>query len=157
MDVTNGFHQIRIISIFRVFLMSPIPAVNLQQSSRSLKAGPSPKQSGFSPKIKVTINQSFFLPFINSCLETGDLLKVEAKIAEIAKIDIITKSRIIDVGDMQALEIVGYDNYGNMFSSLEGVKFEWAVSKCDHILDLVSIKVIFKNLASSIFFNNVYL
>lgn len=78
----------------------------------------------------------------NSGLETGDVLKVEAKIAEVAKIDIITKSRIIDVGDMQALEIVGYDKDGNMFSSLEGVKFEWAVSKCDHILDLVSIKVI---------------
>ena len=74
-------------------------------------------------------------------LETGDVLKVEAKIAEIAKIEIITKSRILDVGDMQALEVVGYDKDGNMFSTLEGVKIEWAVSKCDHILELASIRV----------------
>ena len=68
-------------------------------------------------------------------------MKVEAKIAEISKIEIITKSRTLDVGEMQSLEIVGYDKNGNMFSTLEGVKFEWAISKCDNVLDLVSIKV----------------
>ncbi len=73
--------------------------------------------------------------------ETGDVLKVEAKIAEISKIEIITKSRTLDVGEMQSLEIVGYDKNGNMFSTLEGIKFEWAISKCDKVLDLISIKV----------------
>ena len=74
-------------------------------------------------------------------IETGDVLKVEAKIAKIAKIDITTKSRTIDVGEMQTLEMVGYDQDGNMFSTLEGVKFEWTIANNNGVFELVSIKV----------------
>ena len=69
------------------------------------------------------------------------MLKVEAKIAKIAKIDITTKSRTIDVGEMQTLEMVGYDQDGNMFSTLEGVKFEWTIANNNGVFELVSIKV----------------
>jgi hypothetical protein len=66
---------------------------------------------------------------------------VESRIAQVHKIEILTKLRTIDVGDIQVLEVLGYDLEGNVFSSLEGMRFEWNIQQNDQILEFVSIKV----------------
>lgn len=82
-----------------------------------------------------------FLLFIHILLETGDKLKAEAKISFISKIEILTKSKIIEVGQIQLLEILGFDKDDNVFSTLEGVKFEWNLEKCENKLEIISLKV----------------
>lgn len=77
-------------------------------------------------------------------IETGDVLKIEAKIAEISRLDIITKARTIDVGEMQVLDIIGYDTEENKFSTLEGIKFEWNFAKCENIFEIIPLKVLFE-------------
>lgn len=74
--------------------------------------------------------------------ETGETLKSEVKIAEITRIEIITKTRTIDLEEAQAVEVIGYDREGNAFSTLEGIRFKWSLVKCDNILEIIPIKVI---------------
>jgi hypothetical protein len=59
--------------------------------------------------------------------DTKDILKVESRIAQVSRIDILSKFRTIDVGDIQYFEIIGYDSEGNSFSSLQGMRFEWTI------------------------------
>lgn len=76
-------------------------------------------------------------------LDSGDMLKVESKISKIQKIEILTKLRTIDVGDIQVLEVLGYDPEGNVFSTLEGVRFNWKIEQNENILEFLTTKVRF--------------
>ena len=49
------------------------------------------------------------------------MTKVEAKIAKVKEISIVTRLRSIDVGDNQVITIQGVDEHGNVFTSLEGI------------------------------------
>lgn len=69
------------------------------------------------------------------------MLKVESKISKIHKIEILTKMRTIDVGDIQVLEVLGYDPEGNCFSTLEGLHFTWKIEQSENILEFLSTKV----------------
>jgi len=73
--------------------------------------------------------------------ESGDILKVESKISKIHKIEILTKLRTIDVGDVQVLEVLGYDPEENVFSTLEGLKFNWKIEQNENILEFMPTKV----------------
>ena len=54
----------------------------------------------------------------------------------------MTKLRTIDVGDVEILEVLGYDKEGNVFSTLEGMRFEWSIQANETSnLELVSLKV----------------
>jgi hypothetical protein len=35
----------------------------------------------------------------------------------------------VDVGDVQLLELLGYDAEGNVFTSLEGIRFTWIIEQ----------------------------
>jgi len=63
-------------------------------------------------------------------------------VAKVHRIEIMTKLRTIDVGDVEILEVLGYDKEGNVFSTLEGMRFEWTI-QADQAsnLELVSLKV----------------
>lgn len=75
-------------------------------------------------------------------IETNDVLRVESRVAKIHRVEILTKLRTIDVGDVEILEVLGYDQEGNVFSTLEGVRFEWSIAaKEAKNLELISIKV----------------
>ncbi len=66
----------------------------------------------------------------------------EGRVAKVSRIEILTKLRTIDVGNIETLEILGYDQDGNVFSTLEGMRFEWTIpSSVSSILEFVSIKV----------------
>lgn len=73
-------------------------------------------------------------------IETGDVLKCEARVAVINRIEILTKLRTIDVGNFEELEILAYDSEGNSFSTLQGMKFEWSIDQKDSLSDFVSYK-----------------
>lgn len=68
-------------------------------------------------------------------------MRVESKIAKVQKIEILTKLRTIDVGDLSVLEIIGYDKEGNSFSSLEGLRFEWSIQQDDNVFEFITFKV----------------
>lgn len=72
--------------------------------------------------------------------DTGDIMRVESKIAKVQKIEILTKLRTIDVGDLSVLEIIGYDKEGNSFSSLEGLRFEWSIQQDENIFEFITFK-----------------
>lgn len=65
---------------------------------------------------------------------------MESKISKIHKIEILTKLRTIDVGDVQVLEVLGYDPEENVFSTLEGLRFNWKIEQSDNILEFVPTK-----------------
>ena len=82
---------------------------------------------------------SFSLQFLK---ETGDILRCESRVAKVHRIEIMTKLRTIDVGDVEILEVLGYDKEGNVFSTLEGMRFEWSIQANETSnLELVSLKV----------------
>ena len=47
--------------------------------------------------------------------------------------------RTIDVNDVQVLETLGYDIQENVFSTLQGVRFEWNIQNLD-LLESIPIK-----------------
>ena len=70
------------------------------------------------------------------------MLRCESRVAQIHRIEILTKLRTIEVGDIEILEVIGYDEEGNSFSTLEGLRFEWTIRQEDsQNLELVTLKV----------------
>ena len=59
--------------------------------------------------------------------QSKEMLSAEARVARIESISIFTLIRTIDVEDIEALYIKGFDVQGNTFSSLEGLRFEWKI------------------------------
>ena len=59
-------------------------------------------------------------------VETEELLKCEARVKKIVRLEILTKFKTLDVGDFEQVELIGYDEEGNSFTTLEGLKFEWS-------------------------------
>ena len=60
-------------------------------------------------------------------LETEQILKCEAKVKPITRLQILTKFRTLDVGDHEQVELIAFDEENNSFTTLEGLKFEWSV------------------------------
>ena len=60
-------------------------------------------------------------------LETEEILKCEAKVKPITRLQILTKFRTLDVGDHEQVELIAFDEENNSFTTLEGLKFEWSV------------------------------
>jgi nuclear pore complex protein Nup210 len=67
-------------------------------------------------------------------------MRVESRIDRVNRIEIITKLKIIDVEALEELQIRGYDEQGNSFSSLEGMRFVWTIIQKEPILEFVSLK-----------------
>ena len=62
-----------------------------------------------------------------SDVETQEILKCEAKVKKIRRLQILTKFRTLDVGDHEQVELIAFDDENNSFTTLEGLKFEWSV------------------------------
>jgi hypothetical protein len=70
---------------------------------------------------------------------TSQLLNIPARIRRINSIHIQTKSRMMNIREVQKLEIVGQDAQENTFTSLEGLRFAWTLVQDSKILETVSI------------------
>ena len=97
----------------------------------------------FGSWLKKSVKIFFNLKLLSFILVSGDVLKAEARIAKLNQIEILTKVRTIDVGDIQVLEALGFDDQGNSFSTLEGLRFKWELDQSDRILELIQTKVIY--------------
>ena len=67
--------------------------------------------------------------FLSSVYITGkdekssEFIKIPARIHDLYKIAIFTKSRIMNLNEIQTLEVYGFDTDDNTFTSLEGLRF----------------------------------
>jgi len=61
--------------------------------------------------------------------KTNEYFKCKVGFAEVSKISIEKNFDTINVGDVFELHVLAHDNRGNIFSSLEGWKFNWKILK----------------------------
>eukprot|EP00928_Gymnodinium_smaydae_P024333 TRINITY_DN19717_c0_g2_i1.p1 TRINITY_DN19717_c0_g2~~TRINITY_DN19717_c0_g2_i1.p1 ORF type:complete len:2341 (+),score=306.18 TRINITY_DN19717_c0_g2_i1:64-7086(+) len=60
--------------------------------------------------------------------KSGTEVFCEVHVAPIARLEVETRARHVGVGDVETLTAKAFDAQGNVFSSLEGLEFEWRVS-----------------------------
>ena len=56
-------------------------------------------------------------------VKSSELINIPVRIHDLDKIAIFTKSRIMNLNEIQTLEIYGFDSDNNTFTSLEGLRF----------------------------------
>lgn len=54
-------------------------------------------------------------------------IRCEVYVAEIKKVDVVMPARRINVEDTDTLYVQAFDEQGNLFSSLEGLSFDWRI------------------------------
>jgi hypothetical protein len=64
---------------------------------------------------------------IGEHVHSGRLLKCEVYVDHIVRLEIATTTRTMYKGDVEMLEVYGFDQEGNQFSSLQGLEFEWSI------------------------------
>ena len=70
---------------------------------------------------------------------TLTVLNIPARIRQIHSIFIATKSRMMNIQEVQKLELYAHDSEGNTFTSLEGLRFSWKLDQTYSILEKVRI------------------
>ncbi|CAD8109175.1 unnamed protein product [Paramecium sonneborni] len=58
---------------------------------------------------------------------------VEVVVGEIHKLSIITKQKQLDLDTQEELHVQAYDDKGNTFTTLEGLKFDWRVGQLEMV------------------------
>lgn len=87
---------------------------------------------------KKSHSHRFITPFF--LIDTGDVLRCEAKVGRIHALQILTNMRSIDVEDINILEVQAFDEEGNVFSTVEGMKFQWRIEENPQCLRKIPIK-----------------
>jgi len=64
---------------------------------------------------------------IGEHMYSGRLLKCEVYVDHLVRLEIATTTRTMYKGDVEMLEVYGFDQEGNQFSSLQGLEFEWTI------------------------------
>ena len=77
--------------------------------------------------------------FASETSPDGSKLRCEVLVSSIARVDVTTHIRRLSVGTVRTLQVLGYDRFGNVFSSLEGLEFEWYISD-DSILSQLPLR-----------------
>lgn len=62
---------------------------------------------------------------IYSFAASTTVLTAQIKVARIARIEISSRFRQVSRGDTLHLQVRAYDAEGNVFSSLDGLRFDW--------------------------------
>jgi nuclear pore complex protein Nup210 len=52
----------------------------------------------------------------------------EVYLDRIHRVQILTSTRLVNVGDVETLKVQAFDEQGNVFSSLEGLAFDWLLN-----------------------------
>lgn len=68
------------------------------------------------------------------------MLKCEVRIALIESIKIVTRHKLLLINEIETLEVQAYDSLGNVFSSLQGLNFEWIIIKNKNLVKMLSLK-----------------
>ena len=70
----------------------------------------------------------------------GDSLKCEVKVGRISRLEILTTVKSFRVLDHQKLYAQAFDEDGNVFSGLEGLRFRWHISSGSESLSMPKLK-----------------
>lgn len=70
----------------------------------------------------------------------GESLKCEVKVGRISRLEILTTVKSFRVLDNQKLYAQAYDDEGNVFSGLEGLRFRWHIVTGESSLNLPKLK-----------------
>lgn len=62
------------------------------------------------------------------------------RLAKLHRIEVLTKFRIMNLHQIQEFYLIGYDEHGNSFSSLEGLKFQWTIDQQERVAERITIK-----------------
>jgi hypothetical protein len=66
-------------------------------------------------------------------------LLIPVRIRPLSRLSIVTKSRMMNIRELQKLEITGYDAEQNTFTSLEGLRFRWRLEQDGKIITKVPL------------------
>lgn len=69
---------------------------------------------------------------------TESILNIPVRIRKLSKIMIATKSRMMNLKEIQKIELFAHDSEENTFTSLEGLRFSWRLEKAQ-IIEPVSL------------------
>ena len=67
-------------------------------------------------------------------------MRFEAKVGRIHSIQILSHMRSIGVDDINILEVQAFDKEGNVFSTVEGLNFQWRIEENPQSLKFINIK-----------------
>ncbi len=70
---------------------------------------------------------------------TDAILNVPVRIRKLSKIFIATKSRMMNLKEIQKLELFAQDSEENTFTSLEGLRFTWTLEQKSKIIETVPL------------------
>jgi hypothetical protein len=72
--------------------------------------------------------------------DTGEVIKAVVRLSKLERIEILTKFRIMNLYQVQEFYLIGYDELGNSFSSLEGLKFQWTLDQRGRVGEKITIR-----------------
>jgi hypothetical protein len=102
-----------------------------------------PKATGCSRQALISVAKVGAFPssiFVSADdANSESLIKIPVRIRRIDKITIASKSRMMNIKEIQRLELFAYDAEENTFTSLEGLRFKWELIQTSSILDLVPL------------------
>lgn len=70
---------------------------------------------------------------------TESVLNIPVRIRKLNKISIATKSRMMNLKEIQKIELFAHDSDENTFTSLEGLRFVWTLEQKLQILETVPL------------------
>jgi nuclear pore complex protein Nup210 len=106
------------------------------QSGRSLDGGPQGSGTQGSQKCidrvflePRTMRETKTLTWITARdRDSGQVLRCQAKVGAVDRLGILTHYRQFSVNENQHLQVAGFDDEDNIFSSLDGLRFDWTVT-----------------------------
>lgn len=110
----------------------------------TIKVSPhSPKTTGCSHQALISVAQVGSFPssiFVSADdANSESLIKIPVRIRKLHKITIASKSRMMNIREIQRLELFAFDSDQNTFTSIEGLRFRWRLEQASQILELVPL------------------
>lgn len=72
-------------------------------------------------------------------LSSEAILNIPVRIRRLNRILIVTKSRMMNLREIQKLELFAYDSDENTFTSIEGLRFSWQLEQSTNIIEPVPL------------------
>lgn len=75
--------------------------------------------------------------FSSPSLDSGQLLESQVKLGKIDRIAINVNYKHFYVNDKKHVDLVAFDDEGNIFSGLEGFRFDWSIQSGAHHMKII--------------------
>ena len=74
------------------------------------------------------------LTSIPSCIDSGQVLRCQVKVGYVSRLAIQSNYRQFSVNNNKYLNVVGYDDEMNIFSELDGFRFDWTIKRGQDVI-----------------------